>query len=99
MIPWKSHGNILQNHGRIEYHSQNNERSENESDKSYFHAMTDFEIKCKPRVVGHWPHPLDYIVQVFYVYVPGNYRMTSFKITTEWIIIYETIRDPNTRRI
>ena len=32
MIPWKSHDNHIQNHGRTEYRLQNNERSEYESD-------------------------------------------------------------------
>ena len=39
------------------------------------------------------------MIKVLYVYDPGNHMMTSFKITTEQIIIYKTIRGQYTRRI
>ena len=65
----------------------------------YFYAVTDFETRCKPRVAGHQPQHLDYMVQVLYVYDPGSHRMTSVKILTEQIIIYKTIRGQNTRQI
>ena len=54
--------------------------------------MTDFETKCKPRVAGPGPQPWAYMIQVLYIYDPGNHLMTSFEITKELIIIYKTLR-------
>ena len=34
--------------------------------------MADFETKCKPRVVGPRPQPLDYMARVLYVWYPGK---------------------------
>ena len=87
MTPWKSHGNLIKIMAELNVLYKTTRGRNANPIKFYFCAMTNIVTKCKPRVAGSGPQPLDYMARVIY----GIYGINEYYL--------QKTTDPNVKLI